>query len=126
LLAYAFDIRHVDTNEIHGVGVFIPEKARLLFLAEGASDIETPALSEGRRAELTQWTMEGDANLPKRSAPLSRTFVSSLIGERDSLSSIGQRFAAFPLTIDMADARIARTVMAELLSTRSDRSHSAP
>ena len=118
--AYALDLRGIETGVPVGVALVVPTSRYLSTLAAGAGLVTTHELSDDIWREIDAWAADGNARLPARPAPMSRSVVAACLGgERASVVS-AQRFAAIPIAEESHEAlsRLADDLLPALLKAR--------
>ncbi len=117
--AYAVDIRRLDTGALRAVALAFPSVRHVAVFAEGAV-LTTPALTDEIWREIDAWVADGNARLPAKPAPMSRSIVDALLGGEQTSAVSAQRFAAIPITEESHEAlaRLADRMLPGLLKAR--------
>ena len=118
--AYAVDIRTLDTGALRGVALVAPSGRYVSVLAADASIATSPGLPDDIWREIDAWAADGNARLPARPAPMSRSIVDALLGGQQAVAVTAQRFAAIPITEESHEAlgRMADGQLPALLKAR--------
>jgi hypothetical protein len=118
--AYAVDIRSRDTVAVQGVALVVPSGRHASLLAAGASIATNLELPDDIWREIDAWAADGNARLPARPAPMSRSIVEALLGVEQAAAVSAQRFAAIPIAEESHEAlgRMADGLLPGLLKAR--------
>lgn len=118
--AYAVDIRTLDSGALQGVALVFPSGRYASFLPSSASIAASPELSDDIWREIDAWAADGNAHLPARPAPMSRSIVEALLGGQQPATLSAQRFAAIPITAESYEVlgRMADDLLPALVKAR--------
>ena len=116
--ALAVDFRDSGSGSLLAVALLVPSEKYASVLSNGAAAAVESKLTDQLWAEIEEWARVGDARLPARPAPLSRT-VSDRLFERPVSPIDAERSASIPLpasTHEELESHAAR-ILPELLAT---------
>ena len=118
--AYAVDIRRIETGVSLGVALVVPASRYLSILAVEAGLVTTHELSDDIWREIEAWAADGNARLPAKPAPMSRSVLAACLGGEQASAVSAQRFAAIPIAEASHEAlsRLADDLLPALLRGR--------
>lgn len=113
--AYAFDVRHVETDTLLGVGLIVPPERHVSFLAESTRMTVSPQLPPSLWDAIAIWDQETRDHATVQPAQVPPEIVSAILDTDVPVAVTAQRFAAIPVSErsrdHLADGRLLQGLM---------------